>query len=156
MAKVDTDAVVMVTNRLAKENESAGFVVLQATNHQIKVQRVQKEGQQLLQLVLVTTDFTTRPYLPGFSSTTTETVLAETLWVASNIVIGMEARGEDFTFYYGSSKENWEVLGTVDGKLINPEKVGGMIGTVLGMFATGNGADSDNEAAFDWFSYKGI
>ena len=39
----------------------------------------------------------------------------------------------------------------VDGGLINPESVGGMIGTMLGMYASGNGEASENEAAFDWF-----
>ena len=35
--------------------------------------------------------------------------------------------------------------------LINPEKVGCMTGTMIGMFASGNGTESDNYAAFDWF-----
>ena len=36
--------------------------------------------------------------------------------------------------------------------MINPEKVGCMTGTVMGMFASGNGADSENQAEFDWFT----
>lgn len=42
------------------------------------------------------------------------------------------------------------VLGKADGGDINPEKVGCMVGTMLGMFATGNGVSSDNQAEFDW------
>ena len=32
----------------------------------------------------------------------------------------------------------------------DPEKVGCMVGTMIGMYATGNGAASDNWAEFDW------
>ena len=58
---------------------------------------------------------------------------------------------EDFTIRYGESEENLKELCKVDGSLINPEKVGCMCGTMLGMYATGNGEDSENVAAFDWF-----
>ena len=42
-------------------------------------------------------------------------------------------------------------IAKVDGAEINPEKVGCMVGTMLGMYATGAGRDSDNRAEFDWF-----
>jgi alpha-N-arabinofuranosidase len=44
----------------------------------------------------------------------------------------------------------------VDARNINPEVVGGMVGTLLGMYASSNGIKSENSAAFDWFEYKGV
>lgn len=58
---------------------------------------------------------------------------------------------EKFTVRYGKDKENLQELCVADGKLTNPEKVGCMAGTVVGMYATGNGTDSENRAEFDWF-----
>ena len=42
-------------------------------------------------------------------------------------------------------------LCTVDGRKVNPGKIGCMSGTVIGMYATGNGKRSENQAEFDWF-----
>ncbi|MBR4393060.1 MAG: hypothetical protein IKT07_03445, partial [Oscillospiraceae bacterium] len=44
----------------------------------------------------------------------------------------------------------------VDGALINPEKVGCMVGEMLGMFASRNGAASYNKALFRWAEYQDL
>ncbi len=140
---------------LPEGKESAGLAVLQASNHQFRLERVQEKGVQLLRLVLVTADFEIPPYLPGFTSVTHETVLAQTPWAEEEVVLKLCARGQDYGFYYG---KNMEALVPLyehgDAKRINPEKVGGMVGTLLGMFASGNGTESGNEASFDWFLYQ--
>ena len=67
------------------------------------------------------------------------------------------ANRQDYGFWYGADEQSLEPFYLhADGKLINPEEVGGMVGTLLGIFASGNGTDSSNEAAFDWFDYKAI
>ncbi len=57
-------------------------------------------------------------------------------------------------YCHGETEENLKELCRVDGTWINPEKVGCMCGTILGMYATGNGTDLEKEAAFDWFRYE--
>lgn len=144
-------------NFMPIENESAGFIVMQAMNHQYKVQRVCKDGHQLVQLVLATADFNVPPHIPGFTSRTSETVLHEIPWNHADIIIDFIAKGEDYCFYCGTSMEDLTPLYEhADGRKINPEKVGGMVGTMLGMYASGNGKDSHNIAAFDWFAHKNI
>ena len=71
-----------------------------------------------------------------------------------DIVIKLEMQGENFIVYYGEDEANLTELCKVDGRIINPEKVGCMTGTLVGMFATGNGVDVDNWAKFDWFKRK--
>ena len=61
---------------------------------------------------------------------------------------------EDFIIRYGESENSLKELYRFDGSLINPEKVGCMCGTLLGMYATGNGTDINNWASFDWFRYE--
>lgn len=144
-------------NFMAKDAESAGFVVMQAMNHQYKVQKVCKDGAQVIQFVQTTTDFNVPPYMPHFDGKTQEVILKEMVWDKEEVVIVMKAYGNDYNFYLGTSKEDLVPLYEhADGKIINPEKVGGMVGTMVGIFASGNGVDSDNAAAFDWFEYKGI
>lgn len=140
---------------LPKEQESAGLAVIQAMNHQFHLERVCRDGRQLLQFVVVTADYNCPPYFPGFESTTSENIEAEIEWDAADIVLQLEIRGEKVTVRYGNTKDDLKELCVADGALINPEKVGCMSGTIIGMFASGNGTDSENQAEFDWFEMEG-
>ena len=132
-------------------NESAGLAIIQAMNHQLHVERVNKNGRQMLQCRITTADYEIPPYFPGFSSENHSEILAETEWNKKDIVLQIEMKHEEFIVRYGDAEDALKELTVADGKTINPEKVGCMTGTLIGMFATGGGIDSDNCAAFDWF-----
>ena len=136
---------------LPQGGESAGLAVVQAMNHQLHVERAIEDGRQVLRTILYTADYDGPPYFPGFSSITHRTVLNSVPWEKENIVLAMDLNGEEFTVYYGNSRDCLKELCRVDGGLINPEKVGCMCGTLLGMFATSNHTGSLNAAEFDWF-----
>ena len=65
-----------------------------------------------------------------------------------------ELNENDYIFRYGPEDGCLTELGHVDGALINPEKVGCMVGEMLGVFASGNGTASENCASFDWAEYQ--
>ena len=132
-------------------SESAGLAVVQAMNHQYHLERAVSDGRQVLRLVLCTAEYPCPPYFPGFTSKTSLQTVAEVEWNEADIVLQLEMDGEVFTARYGRSRETLNTLCVADGSLINPEKVGCMAGTTVGMFASGNGTDSDNTACFDWF-----
>ncbi|MBQ7148768.1 MAG: glycoside hydrolase family 43 protein [Pseudobutyrivibrio sp.] len=134
--------------------ETAGLAIVQAMNHQLHIERALSEGKQVLRAVLVTADYDRPPYFPGFSCTTNRQILGEVAWDSSDIILQLNIKGEDFTIKYGSDENSLQELCKVDGSLINPEKVGCMTGTLIGMFATGNGEDIDNHAEFDWFEIR--
>jgi len=136
------------------EAESAGVAIVQAMNHQIHFERAVSEGQQVLRLVVVSADYAQPPYFPGFTSETHRRVLCEKPWESDEAVLGMELNGEDFQFFAGEDEDHMEFFAKADGTEINPEKVGCMVGTMLGVYATGGGEDSQNEAAFDWIRYE--
>ena len=52
---------------LPEENDCAGFVIMQASNHQYRLERAVEEGRQVLRLVLETADFEVPPHVPGFT-----------------------------------------------------------------------------------------
>ncbi len=131
--------------------ETAGMAVMQAMNHQYHLERALERGRQIVRLVQYTADYDVPPYFPGFVSRTNRMVIAEAGWEQEDIVLRIEMDGERFIISYGESEENLKELCIADGNVINPEKVGCMAGTMIGMYATGNGEDIDNRASFDWF-----
>ncbi|MGI6333332.1 MAG: glycoside hydrolase family 43 protein [Saccharofermentanales bacterium] len=159
IGKRQTDVNFQVATRLKftaeKSYEAAGLAIVQASNHQLRLERTVESGKQILRLVQVTCDARGMPFHPDFTSKThVETlVAAECPWEDVVLVIRQNVQAIDFLF--GPDEQSLRLLaGQVDGRVINPEKVGGMIGTCLGMFATANGEKSDNIAGFDWFEYR--
>ena len=132
--------------------EAAGLIILQASNHQFRLEKVLAEGRPVIRLVRVTTRQKGLPFLPGYEAHTTETVLEQHKAASETLVLKLKARGQAYQFYYGPAETALSPLDILaDGREINPEEIGGMIGTMVGMFATGNGTDSQKEAAFDYF-----
>ena len=136
---------------LPKGQESAGLAVVQAMNHQYHLERALSQGRQVLRLLAYTADYNVPPYFPGFTIETHREVIAEVPWEAEEIVLQYEIEGERFAVRYGETKEDLKELCIADGELINPEKVGCMTGTMIGMYATGNGEDCETWAQFGWF-----
>lgn len=110
--------------------------------------------KQVVRVVIVTAEYNKPPYFPGFESKTSRRVIKSVCWNREDIILKLDMQGEDFTVYYGEQEDSLRELCKMDGALINPEKVGCMCGTLLGMFATGNETSCDNEAEFDWFRYQ--
>ncbi len=137
-----------------RENETAGLVVRQAMNHQYRLEMACVGGKRVLRLVLNTSDFDVPCYIPSFQAREHTKVIAETEWSGTDAVLELRMRGNRYTFLCGGSREELKVFAEADGYAINPEKVGCMVGTMVGVFASGNGADSRNEAAFDWFEHR--
>ncbi len=133
--------------------QTAGLVIRQAMNHQYRLELAQEEGRTKLRLILNTSDFDVPAYVPGFQARETCQVLAEKDWEGDRIVLAAELDGNRYTFRCGESREDLQVFARADGFAINPEKVGCMTGTMIGIFASGNGTDSADEAAFDWFEH---
>lgn len=137
-----------------KDNECAGLIVYQAMNHQLRVERVVTEGIQYIQVLEVTSDFESPTYIPGFTSVTHRCVLEKTQYDEHEVVMQIHMEHQNFKISYGKTKEQLKEFCKYDGERLNPEKVGCMTGTMVGMFASGNGKDSDNHAEFDWFEMK--
>ena len=139
-----------------EEAETAGIAVLQAMNHQYLLQLAKVEGKTVLQLLGFTADYDRPPYLPGFTSVTNRSLLAEVPWDGKEIVLEMELDGNSYIFRYGADEASLTELARADGAVINPGKVGCMVGEMLGLFASGNGTDSSNTAFFAWSEYRDL
>lgn len=134
--------------------ESAGIAVVQAMNHQYHLELAREGEETVLRLLLFTADYALPPYIPGFTSVTKREVLASALWESEEIVLEMELGENGYTFRYGVDEGHLSELARADGAAINPEKVGCMVGEMLGLYASGNGAESDNKAVYAWAEYE--
>ena len=138
------------------EQETAGLFVMQACNHMFRVERALTEGKNAIRLVMVTTDVNGYPHMPNFTANTTETTLAVKEYEGDTVIIKVIADRQDYSIYFGPSEDSLTCLyENADGRLINPEIIGGMVGTLIGMFASSNNTQSGNSACFDWFLYSG-
>lgn len=139
---------------MPKDKECAGIAAVQAMNHQIQVERVLESGQQVVQAVLVTAEFEGLPFMPDFTCKTRRVVLGKAVWDAAEIVLGFEIQDQQYKILFGADECSLMLLCTAEGSWINPEKVGCLSGVQLGLYASGNGVDSRNAAAFDWLRYR--
>ncbi|WP_205600739.1 hypothetical protein [Gracilibacillus sp. YIM 98692] len=72
------------------------------------------------------------------------------------MVLGVRAVGNKYSFFYAKEGERFTTLyDNGDGKQINPPNIGGMMGTLLGVYASSNGKESENNVEFEWFDYVG-
>ncbi len=137
--------------------EAAGLVIMQAANHEYRLEKTLENGKSVLRLVLAVTEQKGLPFLPGYEARTEERVLESREVPEGPLVLALEARRQDYTFRFGPDEDHLRAFETRgDGALINPEEIGGMIGTMVGMFATANGEESSNQAAFGYFEMKNI
>ena len=135
-------------------SETAGIVLMQAMGHQFRLELGQRGGNTVLRLILCTSSFQGAPFFPGFSAAQQETPLCEAPVSREELVLQLRCKRQALSFWYGSSAEELTLLCEADARSINPSYVGGMAGTLIGMFASGNGTESDNLARFSEISYQ--
>lgn len=147
----------------AHGTESAGMVVMQAANHQYRLEKRCIKDRQALVLVLATTVQKGLPFLPGYESSTTEETLKQSYVDEllpgtgddDELIFSLAGKEQDFSFLVGPDENQLvEFYVHADGRRINPEEIGGMVGTLVGMFASGNGEETENRAVFDWAELK--
>ncbi|GAB2534274.1 glycoside hydrolase family 43 protein [Rufibacter soli] len=127
----------------AKENEFAGLVAFQNSEHYYALGKTMKGNQPVVQLLKAD-----------------KTVLAEKVLTEKEgkkpIYLKVGFNGDTYAFYYATKKGKWQLLqDNVDGKYLSTRVAGGFVGVTLGVYATSNGQPSTNRASFDWFDYEG-
>lgn len=131
-------------------SESAGIVILQAINHSLCVERY--DGG--IRVLLTETQFNRPPFIPGYEGQSTVKVLAQTDWSEEDTVLAFRIHRQNCEILYGRSEADLHLLCTVDLKLVTPAHIGGFSGNLFGLYASGNGTVSSNEAVFHWADYK--
>lgn len=127
----------------ANSSECAGFVLLQSNDFYYRFVRNMVDNSQRIQLISC---------VKG-----AETLLFDAECNDEKLYLKVEAHGQDYRFYYGTSLNNMHTAReNVDGRILSTDRAGGFVGAYLGMYASSNGQESSNYADFDWFEYKSL
>jgi len=125
--------------------ESAGIILLQSEDWQYRFELFLGEGgRPALRLIRAA------------GSQEEEIITADEAAALPQTVI-LAARCEDMalSFFYGIEQNNLKFFaGGVDGRILSTEYSGGFVGTLAGVFATGNGTDTGNYADVFWAEYR--
>lgn len=120
------------------ENEEAGLVLLNNGSHfDIMIQKSENERVLVVKLQFGRTVYTSKEFTlePG--------------------PVDLRVSGDKttFTFAYRQGSDDFSEVETVDAKFLATETVGFFTGVYVGLYATGNGEESDSNADYDWFEY---
>lgn len=72
------------------------------------------------------------------------------------LFLRINADPHNYRFYYSPDGKNWNLMGENMTRFLSSETAGTFTGTYLGMYATGNGRNTQSVAKFDYFWYKSL
>lgn len=137
-----------------EKKQSAGIILLQNDYHCIAIEMGKENGATVIKAsrgyknldISFDSRETENPYQKEYLGTLN--------WNGPDAILEITAEGQKHTLVAEEMDGTRHVLAdAVDGSFLGSEVAGGFVGAYIGMFATGNGEDADNEAAFDWFTY---
>jgi len=130
-------------------NETAGIAIVQEAYNNLRVEIALEDGRRVARAV----KYRATPITHGFNPEREieEVVLGEIEASDGMVNLEMRAQGLEFSFY-----ANGRLLAEgVNAGFLGSETAGGCVGSMVGMFASGNGSDTGREAAFESFTYTG-
>jgi alpha-N-arabinofuranosidase len=75
----------------------------------------------------------------------------------TRLVLAARCDEMELSFFYGKDQYSLKhYAGPVDGRILSSEYAGGFVGTLAGVFASGNGKDTGNYADVFWAEYTGV
>ncbi|GAA0136729.1 glycoside hydrolase family 43 protein [Paenibacillus sp. YSY-4.3] len=136
--------IVTVTTELQfapqQEGEEAGIAVRLNEQGNLTLGIRLREGVQVLTAVMTDRGLTT--------------ILAEKPISAEHVWLRIVAKEREYALMYSLDGEAWHEAGSAPARGLSPEGNGGFTGALIGMYATGNGRNSEAPAYFDYFQYQ--
>lgn len=138
------------------ESQTAGIILLQNDFHSIRMEMAVENDVKMIRVVKgyasLESSLTYKDNMENFHKERCGSIP----WEKEEAVLGIEAEGQKISMYVKDEEEKKYIARDEDGGLLGSETSGGFLGTYVGMFASGNGKEYQQYAAFDWFCYKGI
>lgn len=137
------------------DDQAAGLIILQNGYHSLRLEMKRKDGKQILRVVKGYQTMEAQLTHHTVEEEFTQECLGEISWKEKEVILEICAKGQKHTFTAIDRTGNHLVVAAdVDGGFLGSETAGGFVGAYIGMFATGNGTEDENFAAFDWFDYR--
>ena len=129
--------------------ETAGLIVLQHNFNELVIELAQEDGRKIARCVTNRVTTVGGPFDGTFERE--QTVLGWVELPAGETALSILAEGQSYCF----CANRVPVAENVRADFLGSETAGGFVGAYVGVFASGNGADSANEARFRDFAYRG-
>jgi len=131
----------------SKGNESAGIILLQSENYQYRLE-VRGNGTGSIPLLR----------LVKAAGKEDEVVMeSECHELVTNFVLAARCQEMKLSFFYGKDQYSLKQFAAEqDARILSTEISGGFVGTVAGVFASGNGKDTENFADVFWAEYRSL
>ena len=133
--------------------ETCGIAVVQEAFNGLRVEIGLENGQRVARAVKY--HATPKGTIFDAEIDAGEDVLGVCRLADGPVTLEITAEGQDFSFYAADKNGRTRLAAGVNGGFMGSETAGGFVGAYVGMFCSGNGIDSANEAAFDSFTYIG-
>lgn len=133
---------------MPKKKQIAGLILLQNDYNALRAEMALENGIQVLRVV--------KSYVKsGEKKSFEKEICGKVQWDDNKVIFELKAQWQMNTFSaIRSSGERIVLAENLDGGFLGSESSGGFVGAYVGMFANGNGEESDDFASFDWFTYE--
>ena len=139
-----------------KDKETAGLAVLQNNHANLRIELGLEDGKKVLRVLKYEVNTHAEMGRHGRNLTFEETCFACVPWKSESAILRIWTDGQEHHFWAGEDEASMKPMCvSISGGFLGSETSGGFVGAYIGMFCSGNGKSSDNEAAFDWFEYSG-
>lgn len=139
-----------------QEGEEAGMALVQSDEFNYVFTVTKATGQTVLQLYQhVNTAQATHYNFAGRQVEKTVLHSRELAAYDGRIYLYVQGDGASYSFWYGFGEgERTLLAGGVDATLLSTTRAGGFVGVYVGLYASANGAASNNHADYRWFDYQ--
>lgn len=140
----------------ATGSESAGIAIIQNNFHGLRID-VSREGDQIVAKAIKSVCRIEGNRFQGTAVNYWEEEILgqQKLSDAGSYELVIRAEGQNHQFLVRDGESLYVIAENVNGGFLGSETSGGFVGAYIGMYASGNGVETDREAGFDWFSYTG-
>lgn len=142
-----------------EENQTAGLILLQNNYHSLRLEMARQNGRRILRVVkgsivkeneIIFHNMRANEELPY-----SKEIYGEIEWNEESVILELRVDMQNAMFVVsGKDGREHTLAENVDCSFMGSETAGGFVGAYIGMFASGNGKDDDNYAAFDYFRYS--
>lgn len=129
------------------QNEETAGMFIGWLNTHLRIEIFQNKGKNYISCCSHETTVRGGRFERNVLAKTIHEEVARKEWDSDTVVLQLRADGNKFSFYYGADENNLELL--AQDLSINYATI--RDGNVFGLFASANGAQSENWACFDWF-----
>ncbi|MGN0143324.1 MAG: glycoside hydrolase family 43 protein [Roseburia sp.] len=123
-------------------DECAGIAVMQSNEYHIRFEKAMDGEQKCVRVIRCEAG--------------KDTMLADCGVPEGDIILKITSRGQKADFSYEADGNTVLVAEEVDIRCLSTEVSGGFVGCTIGMYASANGAQSDNSAEFEWMFYDAV